>query len=66
MEESITKQFIKRDIKDIDLANTFFHYTNKNNLDNISKLGLESRIGENSLHVEKSKKVFFQRILREF
>lgn len=41
------------------MSNTFFHYTNKNNLDDIIKNGLQPRIGNNSLYVEKSKKVFF-------
>lgn len=43
----------------IDLNHTFFHYTNKNNLNSIYKNGLELRIGENALYVEKSKKIFF-------
>ena len=42
----------------IDFKNVFLHYTNKNNIDNILKNGLEPRIGENSKGLEKSKKVF--------
>lgn len=52
-------KFNSRDILQIDMSNTFFHYTNKNNLDSIIKNGLQPRIGKNSLYVEKSKKVFF-------
>lgn len=48
-----------KDISQINMNKTFFHYTNKNNLNTIIKNGLEPRIGENSLYVEKSKKVFF-------
>lgn len=51
--------FNSKDISQIDIDNTFFHYTNKNNLNTIIKNGLEPRIGKNSLYVEKSKKVFF-------
>lgn len=50
-----------KDISQIDMNNTFFHYTNKNNLNSIIKNGLEPRIGKNSLYVEKSKKVFFSK-----
>ena len=48
-----------KDISQININKTFFHYTNKNNLNTIIKNGLEPRIGKNSLYVEKSKKVFF-------
>ena len=48
-----------KDISQINMNNTFFHYTAKNNLNTIIKNGLEPRIGKNSLYVEKSKKVFF-------
>ena len=48
-----------KDISQIEIDNTFFHYTAKENLNNIIKNGLEPRIGKNSLYVEKSKKVFF-------
>lgn len=50
---------IVKDISEIDLEHSFFHYTNKQNLDTIIKKGLEPRIGENSLYVEKTPKVFF-------
>lgn len=47
------------DISDVDLEHGFFHYTNIKNLDTILENGLEPRIGENSLYVEKTPKVFF-------
>lgn len=53
------KDLIVKDISQIDLKHSFFHYTNKSNLDSIIKNGLEPRIGENSLYVEKTLKVFF-------
>ena len=40
-----------KDISKIDMNNTFFHYTAKNNLSTIIKNGLEPRIGKNSLYV---------------
>lgn len=48
-----------KDITDIDLNNAFFHYTNINNLDGISKYGLEARVGKNSEGIEINKKIFF-------
>lgn len=53
------KDLIVKDISQIDIKHAFFHYTNKQNLDTILKNGLEPRIGENSLYVEKTPKVFF-------
>lgn len=47
------------DFIDHDMNSTFFHYTNKNNLSSIALNGLEPRVGPNSMHVEKSKKIFF-------
>ena len=55
----MTNNFNIKDISQININKTFFHYTNKNNLNTIIKNGLEPRIGKNSLYVEKSKKVFF-------
>ena len=55
----MSDNFNIKDISQINMNKTFFHYTNKNNLETIAKNGLEPRIGENSLYVEKSKKVFF-------
>lgn len=48
-----------KDISQINIKHTFFHYTNKKNLDTILETGLEPRIVENSLYVEKTPKVFF-------
>lgn len=53
------KDLIVKDISQIDLKHSFFHYTNKQNLDSILKNGLEPRVGENALYVEKTPKVFF-------
>lgn len=53
------RDIIVKDISEIDLNHSFFHYTNKHNLDSILKNGLEPRIGENALYVEKKPKVFF-------
>lgn len=50
------KDLIVKDISQIDLKHSFFHYTNKQNLDTILKNGLEPRIGENALYVEKTPK----------
>ena len=46
-------------IYNIDKENTFFHYTNKSNIDSIFEKGLLPNIGENSKNIEKNKKVFF-------
>lgn len=46
------------DIKDLP-KNTYFHYTNIDNLDSIFTSGLEPLIGDNAMGIEKSKKVFF-------
>ncbi len=48
-----------KDFSQIDLNHSFFHYTSKDNIDSIFKNGLEPRIGENALYVEKTPKVFF-------
>lgn len=50
---------LAKDITEIDLKRTFFHYTCKHNLSTILKNGLEPRIGENALYVERTPKVFF-------
>lgn len=47
------------DISELDEKEVFLHYTNKNNIDNIFKFGLEARIGKNSMFIEKSPKIFF-------
>lgn len=48
----------KVDIKDLN-KNVFFHYTDKDNIDNIIKNGLEPRIGSNAQGFESHEKVFF-------
>lgn len=53
------RDIIVKDISQIDIEHTFFHYTNKKNLDTILENGLEPRIGANSLYVEKTPKIFF-------
>ncbi len=53
------KNIVTKDISEIDLKHTFFHYTCKDNLGTILKNGLEPRIGENALYVERTSKVFF-------
>ena len=55
----MTNDFISIDISQIDLNNSFFHYTNKKNLPQIFEKGLEPRIGKNSIYLEKTPKVFF-------
>lgn len=55
----MTKHLTVKDISLIDIENSFFHYTNRQNLNTILQKGLEPRIGENSLYVEKTPKVFF-------
>lgn len=51
--------YITKDILEIDLNHSFFHYTSRQNLDSIFENGLEPRIGENSMYVEKTPKIFF-------
>lgn len=46
------------DIKELG-KNVCFHYTNVNNVENIFQRGLEPAIGDNSLGIEISKKIFF-------
>lgn len=52
------RNIIVKDISQIDMQHTFFHYTSKKNLDTILENGLEPRIGENSLYVERTPKIF--------
>lgn len=46
-------------IKEIDNKTTFLHYTNKDNVKNIFKVGLLPKIGKNAKNIELNKKVFF-------
>ena len=52
-----------RKIKTVDISelnnNSFFHYTNVNNLDNIYDNGLIAKIGDNSMGIEQNEKIFF-------
>ena len=54
--------FLCKDISKINLEHSYFHYTNKQNLYTIFKNGLEPRIGENSLYVEKTPKYSLQKV----
>lgn len=49
------------ELKDLDRTNTLYHFTNKNNIEKIEKLGLIPMIGNNSKGIEKTKKVFFSK-----
>lgn len=46
-------------LSDVDKENTFYHFTKQIGLQNIFVNGLEATIGENSVGVEESPKVFF-------
>lgn len=48
-----------KDIKDIEVNNLYFHYTNIKNIGSISRNGLEPRIGKNSKGIELNEKIFF-------
>ena len=52
------KKYDSIDIKEMP-KNTYFHYTNINNLESIFKDGLVPAIGENAMGIEKSEKIFF-------
>lgn len=47
------------DIKNINYNKTFFHYTDKNNIQSIFEKGLLPKIGDNSKNIELNKKIFF-------
>lgn len=46
-------------IKEIDKESTFLHYTDKDNVRNIFKVGLLPKIGKSAKNIELNKKVFF-------
>lgn len=48
-----------KDIKDIDTKFSFFHYTDKNNIESISKNGLLPKIGNSATGIETTEKIFF-------
>lgn len=47
------------DIKDIDICYSFFHYTNKNNIESIAEKGLLPKIGDSATGIETTEKIFF-------
>ncbi len=46
-------------VEDIDFSKGYFHFTHKDNLKSIQKLGLVPKIGDNAENLEKSEKSFF-------
>ena len=58
MSDFVLEQCDAIDIKELP-KNTYFHYTNINNLENILKEGLVPAIGDNAVGIEKSEKIFF-------
>lgn len=52
------EQYDSIDIKELP-KNTYFHYTNINNLKSIFSDGLVPAIGDNAVGIEKSEKIFF-------
>lgn len=48
-----------KDIQDIDTRFSFFHYTNKSNIESIDKNGLLPKIGDSATGIELSEKIFF-------
>ena len=53
------KNITIKDIQDIDTQFSFFHYTNKNNIESIDKNGLLPKIGDSATGIEMSEKIFF-------
>lgn len=49
------------DITDIDLNNSYFHFTSKDNIDNVSKEGLKATIGDASKMVNDKARVCFSK-----
>lgn len=47
------------DIQNIDIRFSFFHYTNKNNIESIAKNGLLPKIGDSATGIETTEKIFF-------
>ena len=48
-----------KDLSEINIYNSFFHYTNERNLSSIDKDGLIPKIGDNATGIELTEKVFF-------
>lgn len=53
------KNIAIKDIQEIDLLFSFFHYTNKNNIESIDQNGLLPKIGDSATGIEISEKIFF-------
>lgn len=53
------KNITIKDIQEIDIQFSFFHYTNKNNIESIDKNGLLPKIGDSATGIEISEKIFF-------
>lgn len=51
----------KINIKDINLNESFFHFTSRDNLENISEEGLKAQIGEATKMVNDDARVYFSR-----
>lgn len=47
------------DIQNINIQFSFFHYTNKNNVESIAKNGLLPKIGDSAIGIETTEKIFF-------
>ena len=48
-----------KEISEINIYTSFFHYTNKLNIESIVKKGLVPKIGDNAIGVELTEKIFF-------
>lgn len=48
-----------KEISEINIYTSFFHYTNKLNIESIAKKGLVPKIGDNATGVELTEKIFF-------
>lgn len=48
-----------KDITEIDTKFSFFHYTDRKNLESIDEFGLLPKIGDNATGIEKTEKIFF-------
>ena len=59
IDNNIINEFKIADISQIDVKKTYFHYTSIDNLESISNYGLLPKLGDNSIGVEKSEKIFF-------
>ena len=48
-----------KDLSEINIYNSFFHYTNEKNIASIDKDGLIPKIGDNATGIELTEKIFF-------